>query len=252
MALATGTEAPATSIAQLGQLGNRGRRRFGRGTLALTIFIVGGLTLGLTALAVRLHVGIPPHDQTQISELARAATGSGGFFGFFQLSSGLLLLAAAASSFQAGPGLLKALARAGLGGEEALLPSRLGRTNAHHTPVAAVGVYAAISAAILLIASGSEQELVLVYAVAVFVSFLAGLLAMARFSRRRGSRLLTATNLVGAAGVAFTLIVNLERGYPLLALGGTALVAAVLYWRWVRGGRPRGIEAIEREAESDS
>ena len=31
MALATGTEAPATSIAQLGQLDNDGRRRFGRG-----------------------------------------------------------------------------------------------------------------------------------------------------------------------------------------------------------------------------
>jgi hypothetical protein len=57
MALATGTEAPATSIAQLGQLGNRGRVRFGRGTLAVTIGIVGGLTMGLTALAVHLHVG---------------------------------------------------------------------------------------------------------------------------------------------------------------------------------------------------
>ena len=251
MALATGTEAPATSIAQLGQLGNRERRRFGRGTLALTIFIVGGLTLGLTALAVHLHVGIPPHDQTEISELARAATGSGGLFSFFQLSSGLLLLAAAASSFQAGPGLLKALARTGPGGEDGLLPVRLGRTNSHHTPVAAVGVYAVISAAIILAASGKEQELVLVYAVAVFVSFLAGLLAMARFSHRRGSRLLTATNVVGAAAVAFTLIVNLQRGYPLLALAGTVFVAAVLYWRWFRAGRPRGIEAVEREAEAD-
>ena len=250
MALATGTEAPATSIAQLGQLGNRGRRRFGRGTLALTIFIVGGLTLGLTALAVHLHVGIPPHDQTQISELARAATGSGGLFGFFQLTSGLLLLAAAASSFQAGPGLLKALARTGPGGEEGLLPRLLGRSNRHHTPVVAVGIYAAISAAIILIAGGKEQELVLVYAVAVFVSFLAGLLAMARFSHRRGSRLLTVTNLVGAVGVTFTLLVNLERGYPLLALGGTVLVAAILYWRWVRADRPRGIEAVERDAEA--
>jgi hypothetical protein len=34
MALATGTEAPATSIAQLGQLDTDGRPRFGRGTLA--------------------------------------------------------------------------------------------------------------------------------------------------------------------------------------------------------------------------
>ncbi len=63
MALATGTEAPATSIAQLGQLEDRGRWRFGRGTLALTIVIVGALTLGLTALAVHLHVGIPALGQ---------------------------------------------------------------------------------------------------------------------------------------------------------------------------------------------
>jgi hypothetical protein len=251
MALATGTEAPATSIAQLGQLGNRGRVRFGRGTLALTIGIVGGLTMGLTALAVHLHVGIPPHDQTQIAELARGATGDGGLFGFFQVASGLLLLAAAASSFQAGPGVLKALARTGSAGEEGLLPRILGRTNEHHTPVAGVLIYALISAAIILVASGQEQELILVYAVAVFVSFLAGLLAMARFSHRRGARLLTITNVVGAIGVAFTLLVNLARGYPLLALGGAVVIAATLYWRWVRAGRPAGIESIEREAEAD-
>jgi hypothetical protein len=251
MALATGTEAPATSIAQLGQLGNRGRWRFGRGTLGLTIGIVGALTMGLTALAVHLHVGVPKGDSTQIADLAHTAAGGGALYGFFQLSSSLLLLAAASSSFQAGPGLLKALARSGPNGEPGLLPARLGRTNRHHTPVAAVVVYTLISAAIILAARGLEQELVLVYAVAVFVSFLAGLLAMARFSRRRNARLLTATNLLGAVVVAFTLIVNLARGYPLLAIGGTVLVAAFLYWRWVRAGRPRGIEAIERHAEAE-
>jgi hypothetical protein len=90
---------------------------------------------------------------------------------------------------------------------------------------------------------------VLVYGVAVFVSFLAGLLAMARFARR-GARLCTATNLVGAVAVAFTLAVNLARGYPLIAIAGTALVAGFLYWRWVTAGRPRGFEAVEREAEA--
>jgi hypothetical protein len=252
MALATGTEAPATSIAQLDQLDNHGRRRFGRGTLALTIVIVGGLTMGLTALAVHLHVGIPANDETQIANLGRGAAGDGGLFAFFQLSSSLLLLAAASSSFQAGPGLLKALARTGRGGQPGLLPAPLGRTNRHHTPVLAVVVYAFISVAIILVAGGHEQELVLVYAVAVFVSFFAGLLAMARFCHRRGSRLLAGTNLLGAIAVLFTLAVNLARGYPLLALGGTVLVAAVLYWRWVRAGRPRGIEAIERQAEADN
>lgn len=251
MALATGTEAPATSIAQLGQLQNEGRRRFGRGTLLITIVIVGALTLALTALAVHLNVGIPGPDSTQIADLAEAAAGKGALFAFFQLSSGLLLLAAASSSFQAGPGLLKALARPNPGGRPGLLPRPLARTNRHHTPVAAVLVYGLISAAIVLIAGGHEQELVLVYAVAVFVSFLAGLLAMARFSHRKGQTLLTATNLLGAAAVAFTLAINLARGYPLLAIAATVLIAAVLYVRWVRAGRPRGIEAVERTAERD-
>ncbi len=115
--------------------------------------------------------------------------------------------------------------------------------------MAAVGVYSLGAAAIILMAGGQEQELVLVYAVAVFVSFLAGLLAMARFFQHRGRPLLAATNLVGAVAVTFTLLVNLARGYPLLALAGTVLVAAGLYWRWVHAGRPRGIEAIERDLE---
>jgi hypothetical protein len=251
MALATGTEAPATSIAQLGQLDNRGRWRFGRGTLGMTILIVGGLTLGLTALAVHLDVGIPGSDDTQIADLAKASVGNGALFGFFQLSSSVLLLAAAASSFQAGPGLLKALARSWPDGSPGLLPARLARVNQHHTPVLAVIVYTAISAAIILIASGQEQELVLVYAVAVFVSFLAGLLAMASFSRRQGARLFLAINLIAAAVVAFTLVVNLARGYPLISIAATVLIGGFLQYRWVRAGRPRGIESVERSAEAD-
>ena len=135
------------------------------------------------------------------SRILLTRAGSGGLYAFFQLASSVVLLAAASSSFQAGPGLLKALARSGPGGEQGLLPPRFARTNRHHTPVAAVVVYAVISAGIIVAAGGQEQELVLVYAVAVFVSFLAGLLAMARFSRRAGSTALAVTNTVGALAV---------------------------------------------------
>jgi amino acid transporter len=253
MALATGTEAPATAIAQLGQLGDRGRWLFGRGTLLLTIVIVGALTIGLTVLAVHLHVGIPQSDETQIANLARAADGSDGvLFAFFQLSSGVLLLAAASSSFQAGPGLLKALARARLDGDAGLLPAPLGRSNRHDTPVWAVVVYAVIAAAIILVARGQEQELVLVYAVAVFVSFLAGLLAMARFSHRQGARVLAATILLGALAVAFTLLVNLSRGYPPARLGWHRSDRHRPVWRWIRSGRPAGLKEIERHAGDDA
>lgn len=251
MALATGTEAPATAMAQLGQLGPADRRRFARTTIMLTLLIVAALTIGLTELAVRLHVGIPKADSTQIADIARAASGKGAVYGVFQATSALLLLAAASSSFQAGPGLLKALSRHPQSSGVGILPRRLGEANRHHTPYWAVAAYLAVSAGVLLAAAGKEQELVLFYAVAVFVSFLAGLAAMTRFSLQDGRRGLAALNLVGALSVAFTLLVNLGRGYPLLSLAATILIAGGLYALWQRAGRPSGVEAVERIAESD-
>ena len=239
MALATGMEAAATAIAQLGQLDDRGRRRFGQATVALTIVIVGALTLGLTALAVHMNVGIPGPDSTQIADLAKVATGGG------------MLFAAASSSFQAGPGLLKALARRDDGRGVGVLPRFLGQTNRQYTPYYAVLVYLVISALVILAASGREQDLVLVYAVAVFVSFFAGLAAMARFAWHEGRRLLFVLNAGGCVVVAFTIAVDVDRGWPLLALAGTALIDAVRYSLWVRSGRTSGIEEVERHAEAD-
>jgi amino acid transporter len=131
----TGVEAPSSAIAQLGQLDDRGRRRFGRITLWLTLGVVGILTMGLTAQAVHLRIGIPGDNSTQIDELARAAT-SPPIYAAFQLATALLLLSAASSSFQAGPGLFKALARQRChdGTSAGILPEWLGRTNVHHTP----------------------------------------------------------------------------------------------------------------------
>ena len=74
---------------------------------------------------------------------------------------------------------------------------------------------------------------------------------MARFSLRDGRRGLAAINLVGAVAVAFTLVVNLGRGYPLLSLLATGLIAAALYALWVRSGRPSGVEQIERHIDDD-
>jgi hypothetical protein len=251
MALATGTEAPATAMAQLGQLGPADRRRFARTTIVLTLIIVSGLTIGLTELAVSLHVGIPRPDSTQIADIAHAATGNGAIYAIFQATSALLLLAAASSSFQAGPGLLKALSRHPHSSGVGILPRNLGEANRHHTPYWSVVVYLLVSAGVLVAASGREQELVLFYAVAVFVSFLAGLAAMTRFSLRDGRGGLAALNAFGALSVAFTLAVNLGRGYPLLSLAATALIAVGLYALWRRAGRPTGVEELERIGESE-
>ena len=255
MALATGVEAPSSAIAQLGQLNQHGRQRFGQVTLWLTLLIVGALTLGLTALAVHLGIGIPPHNSTQIAELARAA-GSPALFALFQLTTTLLLLSAASSSFQAGPGLLKALARyaatdgksQGPGG---ILPTWMGRINRHYTPYWGVVLYLLIAAAVVIAVDAQDQELVLFYAVAVFVSFLLGLLSMVQFSRWEHRPLSLSVNLLGTLVVSVTLVMNLLRGWPLLSLVAAGLVASSLWGLWVRAGRPRGISMAVQRAEAE-
>lgn len=250
MALATGTEAPATAIGQLGHLDATSRRRFARATLVLTFTIVAGLTIGITALAVRLHVGIPAADSTQIADVSAAAVGNGALYALFQAASALLLLSAASSSFQAGPGLLKALSRHPSSAGVGIRPRLLGQTNRHHTAYWSVLVYLVVSAAVLVAASGREQELVLFYAVAVFVSFLAGLTAMIRFSVRERRRYLAIVNALGTVAVAFTLAVNVGfRPDARFSMVATVVVAVALYALWIRSGRPSGVEEVERHVD---
>jgi hypothetical protein len=247
MALATGVEAPSTAVAQLGQLDRAGKVRFGQVTLWLTLGIVAWLTIGLTVLAVRLRIGLPPQNSTQIAEIARAAAGDGVLYAAFQLTSAVLLLAAASSSFQAGPGLLKALARDARGA--GVLPALLGRSNRHHTPYWSVVVFLAAASLIVIAGGGREQELVLFYAVAVFVSFLFGLLAMSVFSWRERRWAFLAVNVLTVAAVVLTLAVNLRRGYPIASLLAAGAVAALLWSLWVRSGRPSGVSEAELHAE---
>jgi amino acid transporter len=252
MALATGVEAPSSAIAQLGQLDDNGRRRFGRITLWATLAIVGTITLALAWQAQRLQVGIPHPDTTQIAELARIAAPRP-VFATFQLMTALLLLAAASSSFQAGPGLLKALARHTRpdGSHAGVLPAQLGAANSHHTPYWGVLVFLFASAIVTTAAGARDQELVLFYAVSVFISFLAGLIAMALFSRRERRRTMFAVNLIAALAVGFTLTVNLLRGNPIWSLAAALTIAAVLYGLWVRAGRPGGIRNAAADAEAE-
>jgi hypothetical protein len=239
MALATGVEAPSNAIAQLSRLDDRARRRFGRWTLWLMIGIVGTLTVGFAAAAVHLGVGLPPEDSTLLAEVARRAVGEGPTFAAFQAMSALLLLAAAASSYLAGSGVLKALATLGRNGE-GLVPSIFGRLNRFLVPEWGVTVVL-VAAAILVAAGGYEQRLVTFYAVAVFASFLAATIACARLShrdRRWGSLTL---NVLGSVLVGMVLAINATRLEGAIALLASVAVAVYLWRVWVARGRPRGV-----------
>lgn len=239
MALATGVEAPSNAIAQLSQLDDRARRRFGRWTLWMMIGIVGALTVGFAAAAVRLGVGVPPEDSTLLAEVARRSVGDGLAFASFQAVSALLLLSAAASSYLAGSGVLKALATLGREGE-GLVPSIFGRINRFLVPEWGVTVVL-VAAAILVAAGGREQRLVSFYAVAVFASFFAATIGCALLSyrdRRWGSLVL---NVLGSLLVGLVLAINATRLDGTMALLASAAVAAYLWRVWVSRGRPTGV-----------
>ena len=127
----------------------------------------------------------------------------------------------------------------------------MGTANQHHTPYWAVLIFLVVSIAVVLAAGAQDQELVLFYAVSVFMSFFVGLVAMAKFEQvehRTGAMLVS---LLGAVVIGFTLVVNLLRGYPIVSLAAASGIAGLLYWLWVRAGRPRGIAQAVIEAEAD-
>ena len=241
MALATGIEAPSDAIAQLPQLADGPRRVFGRLTLWLMVAIVGGLTICFAVLAVRLGVPLPGEDSTLLAEVARHAVGDGLPLASFQALSALLLLAAAASSYLAGSGVLKALAAVAPEGEPGLVPDPLRREN--RFLVAHWGVFTVllVAMAMVIAAGGDEQKLVQFYAVSVFAAFLAATLGCARMCHRDGRRAATSLNLLGAALVMLVLVLNLTRLDSAIALLASGAVALYLWRGWVARGRPDGI-----------
>jgi hypothetical protein len=253
MALATGIEAPSDAIAQLGQLDNANRRRFGQWTIWLTVGIVGTLTFGIAAVAVTHGIGLPPSHSTLLAEIARWSVGDGAVFAAFQAASALLLLSAAASSYLAASGLLKALAMVGAKrAEGGLVPGRFADLNRFHVPPWGILLVLISSASLIVAAGGHDQDLVQFYAVAVFAGFLGALLGCARLSLRDRHWADLVVNLAGCALVGFVLVLNAGRTDGAIALTGSALVALYLYAVWVRRGRPPGVGEIEFVAETEA
>ena len=252
MALATGIEAPSDAIAQLRGLRRTEHRRFGQWTIWLTVGIVGALTVGISGLAVTRGVGLPPSDSTLLAEVARTSVGDGAVFAAFQAVSALLLLAAAASSYLAASGLLKALAEVGANPHEGgLVPARFAALNRFHVPPWGILAVLIASAAIIGVAGGRDQEIVRYYAVSVFAGFLGATLGCARLSYRDGNRGELAVNMAGVVVVAFVLALNAVRPAGVIVLGSACLLAGYLYAVWVRRGRPAGVPEAELKAESE-
>jgi hypothetical protein len=173
----------------------------------------------------------------------------GPLFATFQAVTSLLL-AAASSSFQAGLGSAQGTGPAPAAGRDGDRgTARLVRpANRHHTPYLAVGLFALVTAGVVVAAGVYGQRLVLFYAVSVFLSFLAWLIAMAIFARGERRQAPLVLTIVGAVVVAFTLAVNLTRVDALASLGAALLISLGPYRLWVRAGRPGGIATVAADS----
>src|SRR5262249_62250229 len=166
----------------------------------------------ITAIAVTQGIGLPPAHSTLLAEVARASVGDGALFAAFQAASALLLLSAAASSYLAASGLLKALALVGARGERGgLVPARFARLNRFHVPPWGILLVLGASATLIALARGHDQDLVQFYAVSVFAGFLGALLGCARLSLRDRRWAELAVNVVGVLLVSFVLVLNAGR-----------------------------------------
>ena len=122
------------------------------------------LFLGLTFLAHQL--GIVPNDQeTVVSQIARAIFGTGPFYFLVQLSTALILILAANTSFADFPRLASILAR------DAFLPRALANLGDRLVFANGIVVLALLSGGLVYVFRASTHALIPLYAVGVFLSF---------------------------------------------------------------------------------
>jgi len=181
-------------------------------TLVAMAFLLGTMFLGITFLARFLGV-VPLEGETVVSQIGRQVLGQGPLYLFLQVTTALILVLAANTSFASFPRLSAILAHS------RYLPNQL--TNLGDRLVFNNGIFVLALAASLLIVvfGGDTHRLIPLYAVGVFLSFTLSQAGMVRHWRREGQRGWRWKALVNGLGAVATgtvmlvlLIANFTHG----------------------------------------
>ena len=172
-------------------------------TLLVMACILGTLFFGVSLLASHLHP-IPTHDETVISQMARAVFGEGFMHVLLQFATAGILILAANTAYADFPRLSSIIARDGY------LPRQF--ANRGDRLVYSNGiVFLAIFAGVLLIAFGGiTTALIPLYAVGVFTSFTlsqAGMVMRHRKLQEPGWRRNMVLNAVGSVATFTVLLI---------------------------------------------
>jgi amino acid transporter len=181
-------------------------------TLLVMLSILGVIFLGITVLADGYHI-IPREDESVVSQIARTVIGTGPFYFIIQVSTALILVLAANTSYADFPRLASLLSR------DRFLPrqfSSRGDRLVFSNGILALGLFAAL---LIVVFDAREQAMLPLYAIGVFISFTLSQGGMVRHwlrERERGWQRSVVINAVGATLTAIVFIViiitRFERG----------------------------------------
>jgi amino acid transporter len=163
--------------------------------------ILGVMFLGITYLAQVYHV-VPNETETVLSILSRHIFGSGFIYYFIQVSTLLILVLAANTSYSDFPRLSSLLAKDGFMPRQlSFLGDRLVFSNG-------IILLSVLSAIPLIILQGSVNSIIPLYAVGVFTSFTLSQLGMVRhwqLERSRGWQTSAVINFIGSVATFLVL-----------------------------------------------
>jgi amino acid transporter len=231
----TGVEAISNCVPQFQAPAQRNAKI----TLAVMSLILGGMFLGMTYLTVTLGIRPATDGETVLSQLARGIFGSGALYYVVQVSTALILILGANTSFAVFPTLSSEIARDGF------LPARLaeGDGKVRANGICVVGVLGAL---LIVLFNGDPHALIPLYAIGVFLSFTLSEAGMVKHWVDRRSWGKAVVNALGALATTavFAIVTTanlLEGAWAVLVLVPT-LVLVMLTFRaqrqWVERKNP--------------
>lgn len=162
--------------------------------------ILGVMFLGITYLAQVYHV-VPNDNETVLSILARDIFGSGFAYYFIQVSTLLILVLAANTSYSDFPRLSSLLAKDGF------MPRQLAHLGDRLVFSNGILLLSFLSSIPLIILQGSVNSIIPLYAVGVFTSFTLSQLGMVRHWQKERSRGWQTSAVINSVGSVATFLV---------------------------------------------
>ena len=221
----TGVEAIANDVPAF----REPRVRRAQRTQVLLGAILGTMLLGLAVLTVRFHIE-PSANQTVLSQIMGASIGRGSLYYVFDLSTTVVLVLAANTSFGALPNLARLLAR------DNLVPHPFGLEGSRR--VYRVGVLSlAVAAALLLVAvNGDTEALIPMFAVGVFTGVTLSQSGLVRHWQRDRGPGWWPKALLNGTGAAMTAVASCILLVTRFTEGAWVVVIViptlmVLFWR---------------------